>query len=97
MHSSNIIVSYCSYYCRMLYKPGTWLDGYPTLVNGDGDGTVNIRSLEGCLHWTKQHWNLWSSKTKLKSVSQATFPNADHMGILRDPRVLDYIKKLFSN
>ncbi|XP_065162884.1 phospholipase A2 group XV-like isoform X2 [Atheta coriaria] len=26
---------------KLYYKPGTWLDGKPTLINGDGDGTVN--------------------------------------------------------
>ncbi|KOB75373.1 Group XV phospholipase A2 [Operophtera brumata] len=38
---------------RLVYKPGTWLDGYPTLANGDGDGTVNLRSLSACEHWKK--------------------------------------------
>ncbi|XP_024935900.1 group XV phospholipase A2 isoform X2 [Cephus cinctus] len=36
---------------RLYYKPGTSVDGYPQLIPGDGDGTVNLRSLEGCLHW----------------------------------------------
>lgn len=38
----------------LIFKPGKFPDGYPTFVYGDGDGTVNKRSLEGCLHWVGQ-------------------------------------------
>ncbi|KAJ3653351.1 hypothetical protein Zmor_012607 [Zophobas morio] len=72
---------------RLFYKPGTWLDGYPTLINGDGDGTVNRRSLEGCLHWkTLQKQNvLWKA-----------LPTVDHMQILKDKNVLEYISNLIN-
>ncbi|CAH1368487.1 lysosomal phospholipase A and acyltransferase-like [Tenebrio molitor] len=72
---------------RLFYKAGTWLDGYPTLVNGDGDGTVNRRSLEGCLHW--------ESLQKQKVYSKE-LPLVDHMQILKDTSVLNYISNLIN-
>ncbi|XP_076245161.1 lysosomal phospholipase A and acyltransferase [Calliopsis andreniformis] len=68
---------------RLYYKPGTSIDGTPQLIPGDGDGTVNLRSLEGCKHW--------SGKQKQKVYAQA-FPGVDHMNILRNASVLSYIK-----
>ncbi|KYB27268.1 Group XV phospholipase A2-like Protein [Tribolium castaneum] len=73
---------------RLFYKPGTWLDGYPTLINGDGDGTVNRRSLEGCLHW--------ESLQKQKVYSKQ-LPKVDHMQILNNKDVLSYIANLIND
>lgn len=67
----------------MYYKPGTAIDGYPQLVFGDGDGTVNIRSLEACAHWQK------SQKQK---IYYQGFPGVDHTNILRNHDILAYIK-----
>ncbi|XP_044266833.1 phospholipase A2 group XV-like isoform X1 [Tribolium madens] len=73
---------------RLYYKPGTWLDGYPTLINGDGDGTVNRKSLEGCLHWG----NLQKQKVYSKQL-----PKVDHMQILKNKDVLSYIANLIND
>ncbi|KAM0732660.1 Lysosomal phospholipase A and acyltransferase [Formica fusca] len=67
---------------KLYYKPGTAIDGYPQLIFGDGDGTVNIRSLEACAHWQK------SQKQKLYYQD---FPKVDHTNILRNPDILAYI------
>lgn len=75
------------YIDRLYYKPGTWLDGTPTLINGDGDGTVNRRSLEGCLHWQTMQ------KQKVYSLS---LPKVDHMAILKDVNVLNYVAGLIN-
>lgn len=72
---------------RLYYKPGTSIDGTPQLISGDGDGTVNLRSLEGCKHW--------QGKQKQKVYSQA-FPGVDHMDILRNNNVLSYIKTVLN-
>lgn len=64
------------------------MDGSPTLVNGDGDGTVNIRSLQGCQHW---------KKIQKRNVYDKGFAGVDHMGILSDKRMLDYISQLIVN
>lgn len=73
---------------KLFYKKGTWFDDKPTLVNGDGDGTVNRRSLEGCLRWSKLQ--------KQKLVSKPLF-QVDHMSILRAGSVLSYIANLVNS
>lgn len=70
---------------RLYYKPGTWLDGYPTLINGDGDGTVNRRSLEACVQWTKM---------QKQKVFYKPLPKVNHMDILRNELVLSYIQSV---
>lgn len=70
---------------RLYYKPGTWLDGYPSLIYGNGDGTVNLRSLEGCLPWKKQ---------QKQPVYSMRFPKVEHLSILQDKDVLRYIANL---
>lgn len=70
---------------RMVYAKDKFPDSSPTLVYGDGDGTVNVRSLEGCLQWETQ---------QPQPVYHQAFNGSDHMGILSDPRVLDYIRRI---
>lgn len=57
-------------------------------MGGDGDGTVNARSLEACKHW--------SGKQKQKVFTQS-LPNIDHMMILADSQVIKYIVNVLSN
>ncbi|XP_017778918.1 PREDICTED: group XV phospholipase A2-like [Nicrophorus vespilloides] len=94
-HSSNLTAPGVEVHClygtdvdtveKLYYKPGTWLDGNPTLVNGDGDGTVNRRSLEGCTHWTK---------LQQQKVFATALSKVDHMAILNHNSVLSYIRNL---
>ncbi|KAK9294345.1 hypothetical protein QLX08_011015 [Tetragonisca angustula] len=70
---------------RLYYKPGTSIEGSPQLISGDGDGTVNLRSLEGCKYW--------QNKQKRKVYSQV-FPGVNHMDILKNSNVLNYIKTI---
>ncbi|XP_045458033.1 phospholipase A2 group XV-like [Melitaea cinxia] len=72
---------------RLVYKPGTWLDGRPALQPGDGDGTVNLRSLRACEHWRRPPG--WFSRSY--PVKPLPLPGAEHLKILHDPRVLDYL------
>lgn len=69
----------------MYYKPGTSIEGSPQLIPGDGDGTVNLRSLEGCKYW--------QNKQKQRVYSQV-FPGVNHMDILRNSNVLNYVKTI---
>lgn len=59
----------------------------PTIHPGDGDGTVNLRSLRGCL--------IWQDQQKPKVYHQE-FNNVDHMGILTDSKALSYIQKILT-
>ncbi|XP_028043903.1 group XV phospholipase A2-like [Bombyx mandarina] len=80
---------------RLVYKAGTWLDGHPALDTGDGDGTVNLRSLGACEHWRKRR-----GRTTLnggKPVKSLPLSNAEHLKILHDKRVIDYITTVMSN
>lgn len=58
------------------------ITGTPTYETGDGDGTVNARSLEACKHWAGEQ----RQKVVLKS-----YTGNDHMGILANLTVLDDI------
>merc|ERR1712106_4056 len=46
----------------------------PSLIKGDGDGTVNIRSLEGCLKWRKK---------QTQPVHHQVFEKVNHLDMLR--------------
>ncbi|CAH4012107.1 phospholipase A2 group XV-like [Pieris brassicae] len=80
---------------KLVYKPGTWLDGYPTLIMGDGDGTVNLRSLSACEHWAKRRG--LTTLNKNKPIKSVPLKQAEHLKILHDPRVLDYITTVMKN
>lgn len=66
----------------LFYKPGEFPTSYPTLIVGDGDGTVNRRSLEACLYW---------KDLQKQKIYHQPFPKVDHMEILRSKDVISYI------
>ncbi|XP_001639440.2 phospholipase A2 group XV [Nematostella vectensis] len=67
------------------FKEGQFPDTYPKTNFGDGDGTVNRKSLEGCFQY---------EKTQKRPVVTRQFPKAEHMAIIGDKRVTDFIKGL---
>ncbi|XP_077505629.1 lysosomal phospholipase A and acyltransferase-like [Amblyomma americanum] len=66
------------------HKPG-FPDIQPQVVFGDGDGTVNLRSLRGCLRF---------QYGQNQRVYEKTLDNVEHMSILYEPAVIEYIKAL---
>lgn len=70
---------------KLIYKARTFPQGSPKIINGDGDGTVNIKSLESC--------KFWKNRQKQKVYHQV-FPKVDHMNILKDKYVLQYVHDL---
>ncbi|KAL1373807.1 hypothetical protein pipiens_020432, partial [Culex pipiens pipiens] len=64
---------------RLDYGSSSDLTDTPTPVFGDGDGTVNLQSLEACQMWIGQQDQL---------VNATKYPKADHMGILANVDVL---------
>lgn len=57
----------------------------PTIIKGNGDGVVNIRSLTGCGHWenTPSQGN--------HTIHQKEFPGAEHIAILGKKALINYI------
>lgn len=70
------------------YSKKQWSDYQPDVVWGDGDGTVNIRSLYGCLRW--------QGKQKQK-IYHKEFKNVGHLSMLDDKDVNNYIKTIVLN
>ena len=70
----------------LVYKKAAsnWMDTQPILVNGDGDGTVNLRSLMACDRWQEQKWK----------VTFQRFNNTNHVGMLGSPKVIDAINQI---
>jgi len=66
---------------RLIYSKAT-PTGKANILMGDGDGTVNVRSLSACSQWIGQ---------QKKPVYVRPFPGRDHMAVLNDPAILDYI------
>lgn len=70
---------------RIEYHRAGFPDIQPEVVFGDGDGTVNLRSLRGCLQFR-------SGQTQ--PVYEKTLDNVEHMSILYDLAAIEYIKTL---
>ena len=64
------------------YPVGGFPDVYPGIVYGDGDGTVNLRSLKGCLRWKNKQYH---------TVHHKMFHNLEHITTLRSEDVSRYI------
>ncbi|KAK2561458.1 Phospholipase A2 group XV [Acropora cervicornis] len=67
------------------FGKGAFPDAQPKVFYGDGDGTVNIRSLQACHKWNQR---------QLQPVTLKTFHSVNHNGVLSDKNVHDYIKPL---
>ncbi|CAH1270757.1 PLA2G15 [Branchiostoma lanceolatum] len=65
------------------YTAKEFPDLQPTTIYGDGDGTVNLNSARGCLRWREQ---------QKQPVFYQTFEGAEHMKILANQTVIEYIK-----
>lgn len=63
-------------------KPKDFPDAQPAVVFGDGDGTVNLRSLQG--------FRRWLGKQKQPIFFQEV-PGAEHVATLKHPAVINYI------
>ncbi|CAG0914669.1 unnamed protein product [Notodromas monacha] len=71
---------------RIFYDDDASFPDEPSaLVNGDGDGTVNLRSLQAC--------KFWEGKQK-HSIYALPLRGIDHLEILRNEFVLSYVAKV---
>ncbi|KAK6183616.1 hypothetical protein SNE40_011058 [Patella caerulea] len=65
-----------------------WPDDPPRYVYGDGDETVGVRSLTGCLRWVGQ---------QKQEVNHQVFPKLKHLEILSSEYLKDYLKSILFN
>ena len=63
-------------------------DTQPSVVYGDGDGTVNLKSLRG--------YERWMGKQK-QPIKFQEFEGVEHLVTLKHPPIIDYILNLFYN
>ncbi len=70
------------------YSKSQWPDKQPDVIYGDGDGTVNLRSLHGCLRWSNQ---------QQQKVYHQEFTGVDHMAILTKHHTVQYMMNYIKN
>lgn len=68
-----------------VYKKGRWPDKQPKPIMGDGDRTVNIRSLKGCLPW--QH-------LQKQPFHYKTFQRIEHVEMLKRSVVIEHLREI---
>lgn len=68
------------------YFPGPHRN-FPELKDGDGDGTVNRRSLEACKRWIPQ---------QRQPVFVREFPGTDHMQVIQNQTAVKAIVDLIA-
>lgn len=64
---------------------GASFDTLPLIIEANGDGTVNERSLVACERWKK------APEQKNHKVYQREFSKVDHTGMLSNSAIINYI------
>ena len=64
------------------YYAGSDFSKQPVTTNGDGDGTVNVRSLQLC--------EVWGS-TQQEAVTVHTFQNVAHADMIKEDGVIQVV------
>ena len=73
---------------RFVFTEGEFPDTEPNQIFGDGDGTVNINSLESCSVWrTQMTYNLTMEK----------FANVEHVAALKDDDIIQRVDDVVCN
>ena len=67
------------------FGEGEFPDTQPKVVYGNGDGTVDLRSLAACSKWDQR---------QPYSVKWQQFPSVNHNGVLSNENVQNYVKAL---
>ncbi|VEL29550.1 unnamed protein product [Protopolystoma xenopodis] len=71
----------------LVYAPASFFrrpfpDQVPSLLSGNGDGTVNLRSLRVCLNWPR--------------VEHIVLPGCEHVSILSSPLFIDHVARILN-
>lgn len=72
---------------QLIYKNDD-LRSSPELVMGNGDGSVNIRSLEGCTYWRG---------LQKQPITTLEVPKVEHFEILGNPQIVSYVLDVLVN
>jgi len=71
---------------RLIYAKGEFPGKDPsTILKGDGDGTVNMRSLLGCTRWDGQ---------QKQKVHHHILPGLDHLAVLKNDEAAEFVASL---
>ncbi|KAL8581134.1 hypothetical protein ACOMHN_033582 [Nucella lapillus] len=70
---------------KLTYTRNEFPDHAPQMVPDDGDGTVNLRSLEAFRPWMNQQ------RGSSRPVRSLVLEKVNHRGILKDPRAIRYV------
>ena len=73
---------------KFLYQVDEFPDTFPKTEFGDGDGTVNIRSLQACHSFVGKQ----EQQVVIKSFSKA-----EHMAMVGDSRVIEFVKNIITS
>lgn len=73
---------------QFIYKEGEFPDTQPKTIFGDGDGSVNIKSLMACQRWKgNQSYN----------VTLQGFPGVEHVQTIKTDSVIEYVDGVVYN
>lgn len=72
---------------RLKYDTIVTANGNPESIFGDGDGSINLQSLEGCLRWRD---------AQNQEFHYQKFSGVSHARMASDERILDYLKKILT-
>lgn len=68
---------------QFIWRSGGFPDETPEIIWGDGDGTVNLASLQACQKY---------KQLQKEPFHYKTFPSINHQAMVDDPGVFEYIK-----
>ena len=89
------VTTYCYYGAQvptpstLVYKEGQFPDTPPTILTGNGDGTVNDASLEAC--------SVWKAAQQSRHVKLRGFPGVSHFGMVTNNDVLQAVLEIVTN
>ena len=88
------VTTFCYYGCdvptpiQFRYTEGEFPDTEPIIVNGNGDGTVNLRSLTACEKWATQMPYGFSSKN---------YSGVEHVSTVKTPALIADLDNVVCN
>ena len=89
------VTTYCYYGTQvhtpltLVYKEGEFPNKQPTVLKGNGDGTVNEASLEAC--------STWKAAQPSYDVELRSFPGVSHFDMVTDSGVLQAVMEIVTS